>query len=231
MPRLFLVIVLLFAILAVDCGGNNNSASSGANVSAGTIATAPATAPATSASAKPTEPPTPASDQISVANEAISVQAADGVVLRSHLYSPNGPKRQALIIVAPVDQSIWAKSTQAFTSKGIAVFTFDPRGFGETGGTAMPDKLASDLQLITLFVNSREYPLIYVLAAGPDASQAAVKDTPQAKDLSGLITYGFPGDAGTNSLSLAPSATWSGENILENTDVQTKVLQYVLGTN
>ncbi len=151
--------------------GTTTDASGASVTGAGTIATATATT-VESSGEKPTPAPTPEASEISVANEPISVETADGVVLKGHLYSTNGPKRQALVIVAPVEQSTWAESTQAFTSQGIAVFTFDPRGFGETGGEPAPDKLASDAELVAHFVMSREYPLVYLMGVGLDGGTA-----------------------------------------------------------
>jgi hypothetical protein len=196
------------------------------------IASSTSTPTPQAAADKPTPAPTPPAGEVAVANEAFSVETADGAVLHGRLYSPDGPQRQALVIVAPVDQETWEESVEPFTDEGVAVFTFDPRGFGETGGPEKPDALADDAQLVTLFAASREYPLIYILAAGAEASEAVLAKAAQREELTGLATYGFGGEAGvTDHLALAPEATWDGENVLEDAAILEQVLAFVLGEN
>jgi hypothetical protein len=226
--------MVLCAVLAIACSGDDDAAvtPSNAAVSPPTIAIATATVEASVPDDKPTEGPTPASSQPSVANEPVSVEAPDGVVLQGHLYSPDGPKRQALIIVAPVDQSVWAESTQALTSEGIAVYTFDPRGYGETGGDEDTGAMASDTQLITHFVMSREYPLVYLMGIGMDGSAAVTQAAASLDELSGIITYGGAGKPDVaRAISLGGDATWNGENVLAIPDIQSSVLTFVLGGN
>lgn len=228
MRRLGLTLAALLAFMLAACGGDDPDDSGGTGAT-GAGGLAQATPTSSVAEEKPTEVPTPAPDEITVANEPFSVETADGVVLRGHLYSPDGPKRQALIIAAPVEQSVWAESTRAFTSEGVAVFTFDPRGFGETGGEADPGALADDIQLVTLFAKSREYPLLYVLATGADAAEAALEKVAERDELTGLITYGHEGETGPGRLTLAPGMTWAGEDVLADSAVAQQVLAFVLG--
>jgi hypothetical protein len=232
MPRIVLSLIVLIALLAAACGGGSNDADTATDLpGTGTIATATATVPGESSvpEVKPTEAPTPQPSEITVANEPFSVETPDGVILHGHLYSPDGPKRRALVIVAPVEQSVWAESTQAFTSEGIAVFTFDPRSFGETGGSANQGALAADVRLITRFVMSREYPLVYVFAAGEEAGAAAAEVANNLPNLTGVATYGFSGDAGASHLSLAPEASWSGEAVLDEPEAREAILGFVSG--
>jgi hypothetical protein len=228
-------LLMAFGLLvAVACGGDepDDDATAGVNgtVAAGNVASPTATPTVESEPEKPTPNPTTAPAAIEVANEPFSVETSDGAVLRGHIYSPDGPMRQALIIAAPAEQSQWAESTQAFTSQGIAVFTFDMRGFGETGGEEDPDALADDIQLVMLFAKSREYPLVYVMAVGPEASEAALAKAAQGEELSGLVTYGFQGSGGAaNQLMLAPGAAWSGQNMFEDEALTQQVVGFVLG--
>ena len=233
MPRLAAVMLAALAV-TLACGGGDDDGDATTSVTgAGTLATPTATLE--SSNEKPTPAPTPAPGEFSVANEAFSVEAADGVVLKGHLYSPDGPKRQALIIVAPVDQSIWAESTRAFTSEGIAVFTFDARGFGETGGDEDPDALADDARLITRFVMSREYPLVYLFGVGREANNAVLETAPSLDGLTGLITYGAEtdihvlGELPQERLQLSPDQVWAGENVFDKESVRDAVLEFVLG--
>jgi len=231
MPRLFATLAVLCALLAIACGGgdDNTPGSDGG----GTIAIATATTTVDSSNVKPTTAPTVEASAINVANEAISVEAPDGTVLKGHLYSPDGPKRQALIIVAPVDQSVWAESTQAFTSQGIAVFTFDLPGFGETGGDeAGMQTLATDIRLLTRFVISRDYPLVYLMGFDETGGTLVANDATfqDLQAVAGFVTYGYDaGDSGRPHVSLAPGASWDGEDALANADVQEQVRRFVLG--
>lgn len=235
MPRVISLIAALCAALALACGGDDdNGADATDTTGADAIATmTPAeltpTPETSTPDEKPTEAPTREVTEISVANEAVSLETPDGVVIEGLLYAPEGPKRQALVIIAPVDQVVWAESTQALTSEGIAVFTFDPRGFGETGGETAPDSLATDAQLAARFVMSREYPLVYLMGVGEEGSPAAVEAASNLPELEGFITYGFSADLTGNTLSLAPAAIWDGEDVLAEPEVQQMVLNFVLG--
>ncbi len=232
MRRLALIILGTGLLLVTACGGGSSDKATATPTSGGSVAVATATPAVDSSDGKPTPAPTPGPGEISVANEPVSVETSDGVVLKGHLYSTNGPKRQALIIVAPVEQSVWAESTQAFTSEGVAVFTFDPRGYGETGGNADTEALASDAELVARFVMSREYPLVYLMGAGMDGAAAVTQAASSVDGLSGVITYGGAGKSETaNALALGGDATWSGENVLAIPQVQDKVLTFVLGGN
>jgi hypothetical protein len=215
--------LLVLTLLLTGCGDDEPDE----DPTGAAIATATPTSEATGD--KPTPGPTTPPGEPQVANEAFSAETADGVILRGRLYSPDGPQRQALVIVAPVDQKTWAGSVEAFTDAGIAVFTFDPRGFGETGGSEEPQALADDAQLVMLFAASREYPLIYVLAVGTEASEAVLATAAQREELTGLATYGFAGDVGAGSrLTLAPTVAWDGEDVLADEALARQVLAFVL---
>ena len=230
MPRrtLSAATVALMLSLALACGGDGDDPASTAVTGAGELATITATIAVSDD--KPTQAPT-ASGAVSVANEPFSVETPDGVVLKGLAYTPDGPKRQALIIVAPVDQSVWAESTQTFTSEGIAVFTFDPRGYGETGGEeGDAEAMAADARLVTRFVMSREYPLVYLFGVGAEGAQASVDAGGTLGTLSGLVTYGFPGESTSPThVSIGGDGTWNGENVLEIEAVRGAVLKSVQG--
>lgn len=231
MPRLLTAVVALCTILALSCGDDDPGATNGAT-DAGSLTTARAIVETSIPEEKPTEAPTPEPSEVTVANEPVSVETTDGVVIEGRLYAPEGPKRQALVIVAPVEQSTWAESIEAFTSEGIAVFTFDPRGFGETGGAEDNETLAADAIQMTQFVMSREYPLVYLIGVGEIGAAAAAKAAGSLEDLTGLVTYGFPIEAdAANQLSLASDASWSGEDVLAEPEVREMVLEFVLGEN
>ena len=227
MSRAIPAIATFLALVVLSCGGDDDAGPTSRPGGAGGIATPTATQEP--GSEKPTPAPTPGPEDVSVANEPFSVETADGVILKGHIYSPDGPKRQALIIAAPAEQSLWAESTEAFTREGVAVFTFDPRGFGETAGEVDPAALADDIQLVMLFAKSREYPLLYVLAVGAEASGAALEKAAQREELSGLLTYGLEeAETAPKQLSLAPEAAWSGDDVLDDQSVREQVLELLL---
>ena len=230
MPRQLVLAVVLAAGLAAACGGGSDGPNAGDGAGGSGIATATATLDPNNE--KPASAATPAPGEVSVAQEPVQVETVDGIVLKGRLYSPDGPKRQALIIVAAVEQTTWAKSVEAFTSAGIAVLTFDPRGFGETGGEEDPEALAADVSLVTRFVMSREYPRVYVFGVGPEGSEAGVEAAATVETLFGLMTYGFAGEAkAPNHVALGADATWDGEDVLADESLRDAVLQFVLGAN
>lgn len=218
---------LLALVLALACSGDDDDAPTDATNG---VTVASATATPESGEEKPTAAATPDPGDISVANEPFSVETSDGVVLKGHAYTPSGPKRQALVIVAPVEQSTWAESTDAFTSEGIAVFTFDLRGYGETAGDADAGSTTADAQLVSRFVGSREYPLVYLFGAGEEAGEAVTAAAAGLDELSGVITYGYAGD-GASDLSLAPETDWQGEDVLAESTVVQPMLETMLQGN
>jgi hypothetical protein len=220
----FLAALVLLAGLVFACGGDEP------DEEVETAATPTLTATAQATSDKPTPANTPSAGS-EVANEAFSVETPDGVMLKGHAYTPEGPKRQALIIFAAGDQSIWTESTRAFTSEGIAVFTVDLPGYGETGGEEADARtLATDVRLLTRFVVSREYPLVYVAGFG-ETGGALVTDEATFQDLQsvvGTITYGYAGESSVDALSLAPEAAWDGGDVLADSAIAQQVLDFVL---
>lgn len=87
-----------------------------------------------------------------VANE-IRFRASDGVVLAGSLYLPRNVTRAPLVIVfhgasSPSrDERLYAHLKQMLPSLGMAVFTYDRRGTGESAGEAKGnayDRLADD---------------------------------------------------------------------------------------
>jgi hypothetical protein len=151
--------------VAIACGGGDDddatpSVTSAASTSAPTEA------------AKPTEaPPGPAT----VGNEALSFEGTDGVALKGHLYANSGPKRNVVIIVSDAEQKTWASHAGDFVAKGVAVYTYDVRGVGETGGTRNDAMLDKDLEVAVRLLKSREYVRVYVVGIGDNASTAAFR--------------------------------------------------------
>jgi hypothetical protein len=122
----------------------------------------------TQPAAQPTQP-----SGAAPSDEPVAFQAADGVTLRGHLYAAPGPKRKALVLVSNQTQATLRPHVAEFTGKSIALLTFDPRGVGETGGTANDAALAADIALAAGFLKSRDYAQVYLFGVGASAANAA----------------------------------------------------------
>ncbi len=186
--------LLSFSLAA--CGGKKSTS----DVAIAT--TAPSVQP-TSSSAKPAVPaaaPTSAAPASTTAgNEPLSFSTADGVTIKGHLYSPAGAKRRALIIASSADQKTFGAYAGQFAAQGVAVYTFDQRGVGETGGAKNDAQMDKDLDVAVGLISSRDYPLVYVFGVGADPGDAAIKVAAR-EDLAGLATFSA-GAAGKGDLA------------------------------
>ena len=122
---------------------------------------------------KPTEPAAPPSSAIG--NEALSFEGTDGVPLEGHLYANSGPKRNAVILISEVEQKTWASHAADFVAEGVAVYTYDVRGVGETGGSRNDAMLDRDLEIAVRLLESREYVRVYVIGIGEPGATAAFR--------------------------------------------------------
>jgi alpha-beta hydrolase superfamily lysophospholipase len=105
----------------------------------------------------------------------LSFEGTDGTALKGHLYANSGPKRNVLILVSDVEQKTWAPHAADFVAKGVAVYTYDVRGVGETGGSKNDTMLDRDLEIAVRLLKSREYVRIYVVGLGENAAAAAFR--------------------------------------------------------
>jgi alpha/beta superfamily hydrolase len=146
-----------------------------------TSTTAPAAT--TDASAKPTAPTATGNDAVS--NEALSFEGADGTTLKGHLYANAGPKRNIAIVVSDQAQKTLATYAGDFVGKGVAVYTYDVRGVGETGGSKNEAQMDKDLEVAVRLIKSREYARIYVVGLGEAEAGAAFRVAAR-QDLAGV---------------------------------------------
>jgi predicted alpha/beta hydrolase len=109
----------------------------------------------------------------------VALQTTDGVILRGHLYSAPGPQRKVLVLIgSDLPQVNRQPHISEFTSRGIAILTFDLRSQGETGGPppqkegVQIDLIEQDLELAIGFIKSRGYPLVYVMGLGANVADA-----------------------------------------------------------
>jgi len=117
--------------------------------------------------------------------------------MKGHLYANAGPKRKAVILAhgASEDQTAWQDFAQELATKGIAAVTFDFRGYGETGGTKDPSKLAADLDVAVRFLKSQDYPLVFIV--GSDIGGTAALKVGVNQDLAGIATISSVPNAGS----------------------------------
>lgn len=185
-------------LLLIACSGDPSPGT--ATATAGSGGAAPTLAPSTPTAEPATTTPaaatatTPAGAGGSVAAEPVALEAADGTVLRGYLYAPSGPRRRVLLLISSLPQSTWRPYAGEFAARGIALMTLDLRGQGETGGALNPAQTQRDATLATLFLKSREYPLVYLFGMGAQEATAAFRVAGE-QDLAGV--GGLP--AGGNS--------------------------------
>jgi hypothetical protein len=177
---------MAICVLTLACGGNEDAPSDSESPKTMPVATSSAASPAVTAQ------PTGAIGQLS--DEPIALQTEDGITLRGHFYSAQGPRQRVLLITSTVPQTTWRPYMSDFTARGVAVLTLDIRGAGETGGSRADPRLPSDIDLAVRYLKSREYPLVYVVGIGAPVS-TAVFSVAASQDLAGV--GGLP--AGGNS--------------------------------
>jgi hypothetical protein len=107
----------------------------------------------------------------------VAFQSADGAVtMRGNLYAAPGPKRRALVIASypPDGEAQWQAWARELAGAGIATLTFQMPRYRDSGDSRDIALFDRDLESAVLFLESREYPLIYVLGT-TSAGDAAVK--------------------------------------------------------
>jgi pimeloyl-ACP methyl ester carboxylesterase len=139
----------------------------------------------------------------SVADEPVAFQTDDGATIKGHLYTTPGPKQRAVIFahMYPNDQRAWTAFAKELAGGGIATLTFDFRGYGESGGSKDISKIDHDLRYALLFLQSRDYPLIYLVGASMGGT--AVLKVAASQEVAGIVTISAPVsfmglDAGTD---------------------------------
>ncbi|GIV86245.1 MAG: alpha/beta hydrolase [Chloroflexus sp.] len=88
--------------------------------------------------ARPEARPTPNLDPISAERREVVFSADDGVTLAGELTLPRHPNRPPLVVVihhaGPVDRDAYGYLAELLVDRGYAVFRFDKRGTGASGG-------------------------------------------------------------------------------------------------
>jgi pimeloyl-ACP methyl ester carboxylesterase len=77
--------------------------------------------------------------------ERVQFTATDGTQLIGHLYGTRGPG-VVLAPMHPADQRSWSAFAETLAARGLRAFTFDFRGYGESGGTRDVAAAARDVE-------------------------------------------------------------------------------------
>jgi hypothetical protein len=143
----------------------------------------------------PTLPPV----QTVAGGEAVAFQSADGAVtMRGALFAAPGPKRKALVIASqlPDMEAGWQPFAKELAGAGIATLTFQMPQYADVGGTQRDFvHMDRDLESAVLLLESRDFPLIYVLGdntAGVGALKLAAR-----RKVAGIITVAAPISVGS----------------------------------
>jgi alpha-beta hydrolase superfamily lysophospholipase len=144
--------------------------------------------------AKPTRQATPAASPAAsqVTDEPVQFETDDGVRIKGHLYSVPGPQRRVVIFAHefPTDQRAWQPFAKELVAPGVATFTFDFRGYGETGGARNVAKIDHDLDAAVRLLRSRDFPLIY--AVGGSMGGTATLKVAGRQELAGVVLVSAP---------------------------------------
>jgi hypothetical protein len=188
-------------VLVAACGGSDDD-NKGIAISTQAPST-PATPDTRTPIAVPPVSPTAAAPAPVVGGEPTAFQTADGAVtIRGTLFSAAGPKRRVVIIAsqAPDTEAAWQPFAKELAGAGIAALTFQMPQYKDMGGQRDYALMDRDLESAVLLLESRDYPLIYVLG-DTTAGTAALKLAARHK-LSGVITVAAPFNFGiaTNAM-------------------------------
>jgi hypothetical protein len=107
----------------------------------------------------------------------------------------------------PDTEADWQPFARELAGAGIAALTFQMPSYRDLGGTRDPAQIDKDFESAVLFIESRDYPLIYLLS-DLNASVGAIKVAARKK-IAGLITVsGFPeAGGGVSAMAELPKVT------------------------
>ncbi len=144
------------------------------------------TAEAPGSSGKPTITP---SDE--TANVGVPLQDGDSMItLRGHLF---GGQNETVVILShmrPNDQTAWFDFAEELADAGYAAFTFDFRGYGETGGEKDFKKLDEDLKAIVNYIRQTGKEQIFLVGASMGGTASLV--VAAEDDFAGVVAVSPP---------------------------------------
>ena len=141
----------------------------------------------------PTQPP-PVTVSAATQNVGILVgEGDDFVTLRGHLFGPQHKTGVILTHMRPNDQRDWFEFAQVLADNGYAAFTFDFRGYGETGGDEDFDKLDDDVvKAIEYMRNLPNIDQVFLIGASMGGTAALVAAAEEPVD--GVIAISPPAE-------------------------------------
>ena len=178
-------------VLVAACGGSDDD---NKGIAIATQAPSRAATPETRTPiGVPPVAPTAAAPAPVVGGEPTAFQSADGAVtMRGSLFSAPGPKRKIVIIASqmPDTEAAWQPFAKELASAGVAALTFQMPQYKDTGGQRDLALMDKDIESAVLLLESRDYPLIYVLGDFT-AGDAAIRLAARRK-VAGIVTVSSP---------------------------------------
>ncbi len=142
------------------------------------------------------EPPTPAPVAEGASVEVL--HTADGLQLDARLYPADTGRLVILLHMYPADQTSWSESARALQASGVAVLTFDFRGYGASEGEKEAVEIEHDVRAALAFARERGYHEIVLVGAsmGGTAAIVVAADQPAGGELAGVIALSAPAEFG-----------------------------------
>jgi hypothetical protein len=196
-----------FVVFAAACGGGDDDNGIAISTQAPARALTPETR--TPIGVPPVQPTTPAVQPVG-GGEAVAFQSADGAVtMRGNLFAAPGPKRKA-VVIAYVDAggaNDWAAVARDLAGTGVAALAYQLPPYKDfPSGTRDPVLVDKDVETAVSFLESRDYPLIYLMTEGT-ATVGAIKVAAHHK-VAGVITVtGFTSMGSVNVTADLPKVT------------------------
>ncbi len=153
-------------------------------------------------------PPATPGDQLGDQTESVGVIVSeDEIILGGHLFGPQNEVGVILSHMRPNDQRAWFDFAQELADEGYAAFTFDFRGYGETGGDKDFGKLDEDLsEALRYMRRDRGLDTIFLIGASMGGSASLVVAAEQEVD--GVVALSAPAKfEDQDALSAVPRIT------------------------
>lgn len=149
----------------------------------------------------PTPTITPQEDTLNV-----GLPQPDGLTLRGHLFSPDNEIAIVLTHEWQSDQRAWFEFAQVLSDEGYAVFTFDFRGHGETGGETDAELLDDDLRSALSYLRTLGKDRMFLVGASMGGTTSLV--VAAEEDVLGVVALSPPAQfEEQDALAAAPIVT------------------------
>ncbi len=137
----------------------------------------------------PGEPTITPSDE--TANVGVPLQEGGSMItLRGHLFGAQNETVVVLCHMKPNDQTAWFEFAEELADAGYAAFTFDFRGYGETGGDKDFGKLDEDLTAIVEYIRATGKEQVFLIGASMGGTTSLV--VAAEDDFAGVVAVSPP---------------------------------------